>query len=87
MTAAAEEIDSGRLATVSVPWSRRVTTDLSENRTAYLLLLPSVLVFALLVVFPLVSTVYGAFNSTDAVGRFTGFAGLANFRALLTIST
>ena len=50
-----------------------MATDLRENRTAYLLLLPSVLVFALLVVFPLVSTIWGAFNSTDAVGRFTGF--------------
>ena len=34
-------------------------------------------------VFPLLSTIWGAFNSTDAVGRFTGFAGLANFQALI----
>ena len=60
-----------------------MATDLRENRTAYLLLLPSILVFALLVVFPLLSTIWGAFNSTDAVGRFTGFAGLANFQALI----
>jgi multiple sugar transport system permease protein len=60
-----------------------MATDLRENQTAYLLLLPSVLVFALLVVFPLISTIWGAFNSTDAVGRFTGFAGLANFRDLI----
>ena len=61
-----------------------MATDLHENRTAYLLLLPSVLVFALLVVFPLVSTIWGAFNGTDAVGRFTGFAGLANFQELIS---
>jgi len=83
MTALAEEIDRGELTHVHEPWTRRLATDLRENQTAYLLLLPSVLVFALLVVFPLVSTIWGAFNSTDAVGRFTGFAGLANFQALI----
>ena len=83
MTALAEEFDRGKLTHVHEPWTRRMATDLRENRTAYLLLLPSVLVFALLVVFPLVSTIWGAFNSTDAVGRFTGFAGLANFRELI----
>jgi ABC-type sugar transport system permease subunit len=83
MTALAEEFDGSELVHVRVPWSRRMATDLRENRTAYLLLMPSILVFALLVVFPLVSTVWGAFNSTDAVGRFTGFSGLSNFRALL----
>jgi multiple sugar transport system permease protein len=83
MTALAEEFDRRELTRVHVPWHHRMATDLRENRTAYLLLLPSVLVFALLVVFPLVSTIWGAFNSTDAVGRFTGFAGLANFQALI----
>jgi multiple sugar transport system permease protein len=83
MTALAEEFDRRELTHVHEPWGRKIETDLRENRTAYLLLLPSVLVFALLVVFPLVSTIWGAFNSTDAVGRFTGFAGLANFQALI----
>jgi ABC-type sugar transport system permease subunit len=83
MTVAAEEMDRSELARVHVPWSRRMATDLSENRMAYLLLLPSVLAFALLVLFPLASTIWGAFNTTDAVGRFTGFAGLANFKALV----
>lgn len=82
MTALAEDFDRGELTHVRVPWSRRMATDLRENRTAYLMLLPSVLVFALLVVFPLVSTIWGAFAKTDAVGRFTGIAGLANFKAL-----
>ena len=83
MTALAEEFDRGKLTHVHEPWTHRMATDLRENQTAYLLLLPSVLVFALLVVFPLLSTIWGAFNSTDAVGRFTGFAGLANFQALI----
>jgi len=82
MTALADEFGRGELTHVHEPWTRRMATDLRENRTAYLLLLPSVLVFALLVVFPLVSTIWGAFNGTDAVGRFTGFAGLTNFRDL-----
>jgi multiple sugar transport system permease protein len=83
MTALAEEFDRAKLTHVRVPWTHRMATDLRENRTAYLLLLPSILVFALLVVFPLLSTIWGAFNSTDAIGRFTGFAGLANFKDLI----
>jgi multiple sugar transport system permease protein len=83
MTVLTEEFDRAKLTHVRVPWTHRMATDLRENQTAYLLLLPSILVFALLVVFPLLSTIWGAFNSTDAVGRFTGFAGLANFQALI----
>ena len=82
MTALAEEFDRGQLTHVRVPWTRRMATDLRENQTAYLLLLPSVLVFALLVVFPLINTIWGAFASTNTIGRFTGFTGLANFRDL-----
>jgi len=83
MTALAEDFDRGELTPVHDPWARRMATDLRENRMAYLLLVPSVVIFALLVVFPLVSTIWGAFATTDAVGRFVGFAGLGNFRALL----
>lgn len=82
MTAFADEFGRGELTHLQVPWTRRLVTDLRENRIAYLLLLPSVLAFALLVVYPLYNTIWGAFNATDAVGRFTGFAGLGNFRAL-----
>lgn len=57
--------------------------DLRENKTAYLLLLPSALAFAALVIFPLVSTVAGAFAKTDAVGRITQFGTLVNFQELL----
>jgi multiple sugar transport system permease protein len=62
---------------------RRGIGDLRENRTAYMLLLPSMLAFAALVIFPLASTIAGAFSNTDAVGRITGFGTLANFRELL----
>jgi multiple sugar transport system permease protein len=54
-----------------------------ENKTAYLLLLPSALAFAALVLFPLVSTIAGAFAKTDAVGRITEFGTLANFWELI----
>ena len=57
--------------------------DLRENKTAYLLLLPSALAFAALVIFPLVSTIAGAFARTDAVGRITQFGTLANFQELM----
>jgi multiple sugar transport system permease protein len=54
-----------------------------ENKTAYLLLLPSVFTFAVLVIFPLGSTIAGAFAETDAVGRILHFGTPANFRALV----
>jgi multiple sugar transport system permease protein len=54
-----------------------------ENKTAYLLLLPSALAFAALVLFPLVSTIAGAFAKTDAVGRITEFGTLTNFWELI----
>jgi len=60
-----------------------VWNDLRENKTAYLLLLPSALAFAALVIFPLVSTIAGAFARTDAVGRITQFGTLANFQELM----
>ena len=82
MTAFADEFGRRELTHVHVPWTRRLATDLRENRTAYLMLLPSVLAFALLVIYPLFNTIWGAFSGTDAVGRFTGLTGLANFRAL-----
>ena len=44
MTAFAEEFDRRKLTHVHVPWTHRMATDLRENQTAYLLLLPSMLV-------------------------------------------
>lgn len=57
--------------------------DLRENKVAYLLLVPSVVMFVALVLFPLVSTIAGAFSSADAVGRIIHFGTLANFAGLL----
>jgi multiple sugar transport system permease protein len=61
---------------------RRVASEWGDHKTAYLLLLPSIFSFAVLVIFPLGSTIAGAFAETDAVGRITQFGTLANFRAL-----
>jgi multiple sugar transport system permease protein len=83
MTSLAEEADRVELTRVHISRGRRLSTDLRENKTAYLLLMPSAVVFALLVIFPLISTIWGAFASTDAVGRFTGFGGFANFQDLV----
>jgi multiple sugar transport system permease protein len=54
-----------------------------ENKTAYLLLLPSIASFLALVIFPLATTIEGAFSLTDAVGRITQFGTLKNFADLL----
>jgi len=60
----------------------RLSAELRQNKVAYLLLGPSLLAFALLVLFPLGSTIAGAFAKTDAVGRIVEFGTLANFTAL-----
>lgn len=65
------------------PLARFLLGDLRENKTAYLLLLPSVASFIALVIFPLVTTIQGAFSLTDAVGRVTDFGTLKNFTDLL----
>jgi multiple sugar transport system permease protein len=62
---------------------RRIIRELSENKFAYALLIPSILCFLVLVIYPLVNTMIGAFAKTDAVGRALEFGGLANFRDLI----
>jgi len=61
---------------------RRWLEEVRDQRTAYLLLLPSVCVFGALVLIPLTTTVLGAFSSSDAVGRITRVGTLANFQGL-----
>jgi multiple sugar transport system permease protein len=80
MATTSEAATSGRRT--ARPAERRWLGDLRENSTAYLLLVPSMLAFAALVIFPLASTIAGAFSTTDAVGRITSFGTLANFREL-----
>lgn len=62
---------------------QRLSNEWAEHRLAYMLLLPSMLAFIVLVIFPLGSTIAGAFSATDAVGRITRFGTLANFEALI----
>ena len=62
---------------------QRVQAEWRDHKTAYLLLLPSMFSFVLLVVFPLVSTMVGAFSAADAVGRIVRFGTFENFQALV----
>jgi multiple sugar transport system permease protein len=62
---------------------RRVSREVIDNKFAYLLLVPSVLVFIALVLYPLANTIIGAFSETDAVGRVIHFGTLANFQKLI----
>jgi ABC-type sugar transport system permease subunit len=62
---------------------RRIVREISENRFAYFLLIPSILCFAAFVIYPLVNTMIGAFARTDAVGRALAFGGISNFADLI----
>jgi multiple sugar transport system permease protein len=64
------------------PWQRLVR-ELSDHKFAYTLLIPSILCFIVLVIYPLVNTMIGAFAKNDAVGRVLAFGGLTNFGDLL----
>lgn len=84
MASIAEPIDREGLTREKVPWSRRLARDVSENRSAYFMLAPSVIAFLALVLFPLVTVLIGAFVKSDAVGRLQFDQGLtiANFQAM-----
>jgi multiple sugar transport system permease protein len=64
------------------PIGRLMAEDLRDHKTAYFMLLPSLLSFGALVVFPLAMVIVSAFSKTDAVGRITQFGSLANFAGL-----
>ena len=66
-----------------VPISRLMAEDLRDHKTAYFMLLPSLLSFGVLVVFPLIMVIVSAFSKLDAVGRITQFGTLANFQGLI----
>jgi len=53
-----------------------------ENRTAYGLLLPSVVAFALFLVFPIANMFVAAFSKVDTMGRTVQFGTLDNFLTL-----
>lgn len=62
---------------------RSIAREFRENHFPYLLLIPSILCFAALVIYPLVNTMIGAFAKTDTVGRAVEFGALINFRDLI----
>ncbi|MFH0933856.1 MAG: sugar ABC transporter permease [Pseudomonadota bacterium] len=74
---------SGTDVTEREPLGRRIVREISENRFAYFLLIPSILCFIALVIYPLINTMIGAFAKTDAVGRALAFGGTTNFRDLI----
>jgi multiple sugar transport system permease protein len=55
---------------------------LAENRLAYWLLVPSVLAFAIFLIFPIANMFASAFSQVDTVGRITRFGTLQNFVTL-----
>jgi multiple sugar transport system permease protein len=79
MAVGAEAVVSAGHEPPSESFWHRLVGEWRDNKTAYLLLVPSMLSFILLVVFPLASTIVGAFSNTDAVGRITSFGTLDNF--------
>jgi multiple sugar transport system permease protein len=62
---------------------QRIAREVSDHKFAYLLLIPSMVCFAVLVIYPLINTMIGAFAKNDAVGRALSFGGITNFRDLV----
>ena len=60
MTVGAEAVVSTAAKEEGPSLWRRVVTEISDNRFAYLLLMPSILCFMALVLYPLASTIIGA---------------------------
>ncbi|MCS7260819.1 MAG: sugar ABC transporter permease [Anaerolineae bacterium] len=83
MTAIAEEIVSDPALSARGNIWRSIARELKENHFPYLLLIPSILCFIALVIYPLASTIIGAFSKTDTVGRAVEFGALLNFRELV----
>ena len=55
---------------------------IADAMVAYLLLLPSLAVFAVFVVYPVVNTFVAAFSDIDTLGRMVQFGTLTNFQVL-----
>ena len=58
----------------------------SDRRLAGILLTPTLLLLALLTLFPIGYAVYISFSSFDTFGNSTGFAGLQNYTKTFTSS-
>ncbi len=78
-----EEAAKRELRRQKEPPGQAIARDLRENSAAYFMLLPSMLAFVALVLFPLGMVIAGAFSYTDAIGRITQVGTLANFRFML----
>jgi multiple sugar transport system permease protein len=83
MTAKAKAAALPKEESQHISLRRWLLSDLRDNKTAYLFLVPSLLSFVALVLFPLGSTIVGAFADTDAVGRITSFGTWSNFQNLI----
>lgn len=79
MATSSKAVAVTQAATPRESFFRYLLEDLRDNKTAYLLLLPSIASFLALVIYPLATTIQGAFSLTDAVGRITQFGTLKNF--------
>ncbi|WHX49783.1 sugar ABC transporter permease [Paenibacillus woosongensis] len=62
---------------------RGLTASLKEHALAYLFLAPSIVIFGLFLLYPLVKSVYLSFFLTDPRGKIAAYVGLDNFRQLL----
>ncbi len=82
MAVSAESVVSVADVTDREPLRERIVREVGEHKFAYFLLIPSILCFAALVIYPLINTMIGAFSKTDAVGRALAFGGVTNFRDL-----
>ncbi len=83
MTVTAEAVtSSSEMSSRENIW-RSIVREFNDNRFPYILLIPSILCFAILVIYPLINTMIGAFSKTDTVGRAVEFGALINFRDLI----
>lgn len=63
-------------------WWDRWRDDWSENRLAYLLLVPSTLAFIVFLFYPIANMFAAAFSTVDSIGRITDFGTFDNFATL-----
>ena len=66
----------------SVGLRRRWREEWGENKLAYWLLVPSLLSFAIFLIFPIVNMIITAFSQVDIMARATHFGTLQNFTQL-----
>ena len=83
MAVTAEVVTSGSEVSSRENIWRSIVREIRENHFPYLLLIPSILCFAALVIYPLFNTMIGAFSKTDTVGRAVEFGTLINFSDLI----